>query len=74
MKRILHVLISWTLIFFISCGKEESDYVIPRYPVNFSINLNTSDNHLTGAGNMILYVDPRDTNIYDEYRQAINSF
>lgn len=74
MKRILYVLISWTLMFFISCGKEESDYVIPRYPVNFSINLNTSDNHLTGAGNMIFYVDPRETNISEEYRQAINSF
>ena len=57
MKTLKYILIVNLILFsFFSCGKEEEQNVIPVSPVNFKINLNSTDAVLRSPGSYKEYV------------------
>lgn len=56
MKAFKYILFILVPFFFFSCGKEEEQNVIPAYPVNFKINLNSMDAVLRSPGSYKEYV------------------
>ncbi|MFV0420283.1 MAG: hypothetical protein ACK5KT_16345 [Dysgonomonas sp.] len=56
LRYILIVILA--LLSFFSCGKEEELNVIPVYPVNFKINLNSTDAILRSPGSYKEYLKP----------------
>lgn len=73
MKKLFYIVIIGIMTITSSCGEEEANYVIPSTPVNFSIDINKADNHLNGGGNVAVYIDPREANVSDEYKQSVNA-
>lgn len=57
MKALTYILVFILISFcFLSCGKEEEQNVLPVYPVNFKINLNSADAILRSPGSYKEYI------------------
>lgn len=56
MKALKYILILNLILCFSSCEKDEEQNVLPVYPVNFKINLNSTDAILRSPGNYKEYV------------------
>ena len=60
MKKLKYILIvALVLLPFLSCADDEDNNVLPIYPVNFKINLNSTDAVLNSPGNYKEYINGR---------------